>query len=282
MKNNVEELKQRIRKNLPGFTQSQKMIADFIVENPQVFALSSVRDLESRLKTSKATIVRLAQTLGYSGFQELKSEFLRSMRKELDPIHRFKSMLDENVNSSTVLRRINEQTRKNLELTAQMVDSRLVDSAVQMIQKAHYVYTMGIAMSSYLAEITAYLFSRVSLRSHALHYGALNFSEQIINMSKNDLILAFSFPPYSPETIKAAAYAKEKKLKIIAITDKATNEIIAHSDLFFQVAVESTIMSNSIMAPLAVIYALADQLGHELKAKTLKTIDSIDHVRKEH
>lgn len=141
---------------------------------------------------------------------------------------------------------------------------------------------MGMAISAHLAEITAYLFSRVSLNSQALTYGALTFSEQIINMNQDDLIIAFSFPPYSEPTIKAAQYAKENDLKVISITDKPTSEIVQYSDLILQVSVESVTMANSIMAPLVIIYALAAQIGLDNKQKTIRTIESLDHVRKEH
>jgi DNA-binding MurR/RpiR family transcriptional regulator len=101
-------------------------------------------------------------------------------------------------------------------------------------------------------------------------------------MNQDDLIIAFSFPPYSEPTIKAAQYAKENDLKVISITDKPTSEIVQYSDLILQVSVESVTMANSIMAPLVIIYALAAQIGLDNKQKTIRTIESLDHVRKEH
>jgi len=282
MNSHIVDIKERIKHKLPKLTSSQKMIANYLIENPEIFALSSIRDLETTLGTSKTTIVRLAQTLGYTGFQELKGEFLNTMRKELDPIHRFKSRLSHNDVTGDMLGQVAEQALKNINLSLDFINQADFDRALDMIKKASYIYSMGMAISSHLAETTAYLFSRVSLKSHALTYGALNFSEQIINMGKNDLIIAYSFPPYSEPTIKAAQYAKENDLKVISITDKPTSQIVQYSDLILQVSVESVTMSNSIMAPLVLIYALASQIGLDFKQKTIKTIDSIDHVRKEH
>jgi DNA-binding MurR/RpiR family transcriptional regulator len=113
-------------------------------------------------------------------------------------------------------------------------------------------------------------------------FGPLRFTEQIINISKKDLILTFSFPPYSPETIEAARYAKEKSIKIISITDKATNEILKYCDAYLQVSVESLAISNSIMSTLVLLYAIITQLSFEFKDKTLKEIDALEHVRKRH
>lgn len=113
-------------------------------------------------------------------------------------------------------------------------------------------------------------------------YGGVTFTEQIINLSREDVILAFSFPPYSLETMEAASYAQEKGIKVIAVTDKVTSEIVRYSDVFLQAAVESMAISNSISTVLVLLYSMSTQIGHELKSQTLEVIESIEHVRKEH
>lgn len=282
MLDKVQEIRIKIKNKLPELTEAQLRVANYLIENPQKFAISSVRELEHELNVSKSTVVRFAQALGYDGFLDIKSEFLKSIRSELGPINRFKNILDHTEMETDMLQMIADQTIMNIEATLKVVDLDDYKRALKMIKKADHVFTMGRAMSSYLAEITAYLFSRVSIKAHAFTYGGLSFSEQIINLSENDLVFAFSFPPYSEETIRAASYVKEKNLKLISVTDKLTSKIVQYSDLFFQVAVDSITMSNSIMATLVLIYALAAQSGRELKGKTLETLESIQHVRKEH
>ncbi len=282
MQTNIEDLKERIIAKIPQLTKSQKRIANYFLENPQILALNSVRDLEKELQTSKATIVRLTQALGYSGFQELKAAFLQSMKKELEPIQRYKSKLDMRQKSGNTLQDVVNQTTSNLQQTLRLINEKDFKNGVQLLLKAHNIYTMGLGISYYLADIAAYQFRRVSLNAYQLPFGPQNFSEQLINLSPNNLIFAFSFPPYSQETIKAAEYAKEKNITVISVTDKPTSQIVSFSDLFFQVSVESTTMSNSIMAPMALVYALASKIGHDLKTKVIQTIESIDHVRKEH
>lgn len=282
MNEHIQFIKARIKESLSKLSDNQKIIANYIIENPEIIALSSIRDLESTLGTSKTTIVRLTQALGYSGFQELKGELLSAMRRELDPIHRFKSRLNHNDVGEDGIAQIADQTMRNINTSLELFNQEDFNKALAMIKKAKTIHTMGVAISSHLAEITAYLFKRVTLDARAMTYGAMNFSEQIINMSDQDLIIAFSFPPYSDPTIKAAEYAREKDLNLIAVTDKPTSQIVAYSDLFFQVAVHGDTMANSIMAPLVLIYAMAAQIGLQLKQQTIRTIESIEHVRKKH
>jgi DNA-binding MurR/RpiR family transcriptional regulator len=244
--------------------------------------LCSVRELEEELHTSKSTIVRLAQALGYEGFAELKAEFLKSIRNGLDPIYRYKSHLENFENIDNTLEFIAQETVENTQRTLELNDPHQLREILQVIEGARHVYTMGLGISYYLSQLTAYLLNRVSIRAAAFSAGALSFSEQIIHLDKNDAIIAFSFPPYSEATIQAAAYAQEKHIPVISFTDKATSHIIQFSNHIIQVAVETVSISNSVMPVLTVIYGMVGQIGKDLKRKTLKTIKSLDHVRKEH
>lgn len=287
MQDNMRDLKKRIKSKIPHLTESQKVIANYLVEKPQKFALSSVRELEKELNKSKSTIVRLAQALGYNGFHELKSEFLKKIRHNLEPIHRYKAFLSEANEKSDALKPhylhlIADETVNNIQSTLYLIDMEQYRKAIELIENANHVYTIGLGISNYLAGIASYLFTRVSIKSTFLAYGGITFAEQIINFSKDDLIFAFSFPPYSKETIEAACYAHEKKIKVIAVSDKVTNKIVHYSDVFLQVEVESMTISNSIMAVLVLLYSITAQIGHDLKSKTLETIEAIEHVRKEH
>ncbi len=220
--------------------------------------------------------------LGYEGFYDLKSRFLKKMRHNFGPINRYKTFLSKPKQKFNFVQWIADETENNIQKTLGLLDCDQYNKAVDMLKTADHVYAMGLGISSFLAEIATYLFTRISINSNHLTHGALTFPEQIINLSKKDALFAFSFPPYSKETIEAARYAKERSVRIICMTDKATNKIVSYSDVFLQVSVESITISNSIISVLMVLYAIIAQVGHELKNKTLKTIEAIEHIRKEH
>ena len=282
MQQDLDELKRRIRIQIPNLTETQKIIANFIVENTERFALSSIREIEKELNTSKSTIVRLAQQLGYNGFQELKSTFLNIIRSELDPMNRYKFYLSSSEIESDHLEYISHQSVANINSTLQILDNTQYNNAVKLLEKSDYVYTLGHGISSYLADLSSHLLNSVSIKSTKLRYGGITFAEEIVNLKKKDLILAFTFPEYSDETIEACRYAHEKGVKIIAVTDKMTNEIIQYSEVQLLAVAESHLSSSSIISPIMILYSLCSQIGFDLRRKTIKTIDSITHVRKEH
>lgn len=282
MHQDLKDLKRRIKKRIPQLTTSQKVIANYIVENPQKFALSSVRELEKELKTSKSTIVRLAQALNYEGFHELKRAFLKSIRHNIDPMIRYKSFLSDPKDNSDIIDLIAEETKNNIHDTLVLVDKDQFSKAVQLIENANCVHTVGMGISKYLAEISTYFFNRITIKSNPLSFGAISFPEQVINFDVNDILLAFSFPPYSKETTEAARYANDKAIKVLCITDKVTNEIVQYCDVVLQVAVDSMTFSNSIMPVLVIIYSMVAQVGQDTKKRTLERIDAVAELRKKY
>lgn len=282
MRDKLDELKKRIQDRIPLLSESQKFIADYIVENPETFALSSIRQLEKELRTSKSTIVRLAQSLGYDGFHELKNEFLQLIRKDLSPINRYKSFLYEPAGEANYVKLLAEEAVNNINTTMHVLDRKQYDKSVKILEESRHVYTLGLGISTYLAQIAAYLFKRVSVNADVMPVGGLSFAEQIINLGKQDTLLAFSFPQYSIETIEAAAYAQEKGVKVVAITDKVTADIVPYVDAYLQVAVETRSVSNCITAALVLLSALASHIGYDQKEKTIEGINTIESLRKKH
>lgn len=265
MEQDLQELKKRIVEKIPTLTESQKIIADYIVANTHKFALSSIRELEKELNTSKSTIVRLAQVLGYKGFQELKNTFLIKIRTGLE-LNSNSGLKDKTRSTeASILEETAHESLKNINSTLQLIDRTQYEEAVNLIKNSEYVYTLGHGISTYLADIASHLLIRSSKKSSRLRYGGVSFMEQIGNLTKKDIILAISFPPYAEETIEACKYARKEGVKIIAVTDKMTSPILSYGDVYLQTVVESHHSLNSYMPALIVLDSIIAQFENESK-----------------
>src|SRR5215471_1313364 len=82
----IEELRRRYDK----LTQSQKRIAEYIVEHPQAVAFSTVDQMAAQLDVNPSTIVRFTYRLGLEGFPDLQERMRELVRGQLsrtgDPI----------------------------------------------------------------------------------------------------------------------------------------------------------------------------------------------------
>ncbi|MEZ2696926.1 MurR/RpiR family transcriptional regulator [Hafnia alvei] len=63
---------QRITLNKDAFTPGERIIADYILANPDKLKQCSSQELASILNISQSSIVKFAQRLGFKGFTNLK------------------------------------------------------------------------------------------------------------------------------------------------------------------------------------------------------------------
>ena len=82
----IEELRRRYDR----LTQSQKRIAEYIVEHSQAVAFSTVDQMAAQLDVNPSTIVRFTYRLGLNGFPDLQERMREMVRGQLsrtgDPI----------------------------------------------------------------------------------------------------------------------------------------------------------------------------------------------------
>src|SRR5258707_4430849 len=75
----IEELRRRYDR----LTQSQKRIAEYIVEHSQAVAFSTVDQMAAQLDVNPSTIVRFAYRLGLNGFPDLQERMRQLVRGQL-------------------------------------------------------------------------------------------------------------------------------------------------------------------------------------------------------
>ena len=282
----LTELLASIREHIPHLSKSQKAVADFIVANPERFALSSIRQLEKDLGTSKSSIVRVAQTLGYDGFHELKNLLLENLRRDVTPIKNYnmrfrneQAHLDDANIQTDILGLLAQETVDNINATLRQVDPDQFNLAVDIIIQADHIYCMGEGVSSFLTGMTSFLLTRIGMRCVAMNSQIRNFTEQVISLGARDALLAISFKPYSQTTRNALGLARERGIRSIAISDAPTSPLALLCDAFFPVSVISSTFSNSIICPQMLLYALVTKVGYSRKAQTLSTLEAIDKLR---
>ena len=78
MKNLVEQLQAK-----EGFSPSECILADFLLENFRLLAGMSTRQLAKETYTNSAAIVRFSQKLGFGGYTEFKVQFLAEMMERI-------------------------------------------------------------------------------------------------------------------------------------------------------------------------------------------------------
>jgi DNA-binding MurR/RpiR family transcriptional regulator len=158
----------------------------------------------------------------------------------------------------------------NINRTVHYIDRKTFSGAVEVLVAARRVHTMGIGVSSLLAEVLSYELNQVGIESQALASGKLRFVEHLALARRGDVVVGFSFPPYSKETVDAAKYARQRGLGVVAITDKLTSPITFHAHHVLAIQTENMLHTNSISAISVVINALVTDIALKNKPAASK------------
>ena len=253
---------------------NQKKVANYILQKPNELAFVTTDLLARRLKVSKPTIVRFARSLGYDGFTGLQQECLGALRSDLSSVNEFLGELKEQTHDEA-LTKVVEAEVENINETLNHFDRKVFDDVVSMLVRSRNVLTMGVGVSSLLSQILAYELTQVAINARSIAASPMRFVEQLALAKKQDVVVGFSFPPYSRETIDAAQFAKERGVQVISVTDTLTSPMTYHADRVIVVRSRNMLYTNSIAAISIMMNAIVTQIALKNKKVITPTMELV-------
>ncbi len=270
------DLVELVQAKYPSLPENQRKVADFLIHNLRDVPFLSVVDIERKSGASKATVVRLTQNLGLSGFQELRSRLLAGVQSAIQQPDQF-ALLERKDHQDT-LTMVARQDVRNINETIKHLDKETFHAIASKIIKASHVYTLGLGISSLMAKILAYSLNQVAVKATPFIHDYETFFEQLPFVTPDDVMIAFSFPPYSKETVDAVKLAHRRRVPIVAITDRMTSPITFYSAHVVPVRSQNMLFTNSFSAISVVINALATEVALRHKAKATQMAKELDQV----
>ena len=253
---------------------NQKKVANYILQKPNELAFVTTDLLARRLKVSKPTIVRFARSLGYDGFTGLQQECLGALRSDLSSVNEFLGELKEQTHDEA-LTKVVEAEVENINETLNHFDRKVFDDVVSMLVRSRNVLTMGVGVSSLLSQILAYELTQVAINARSIAASPMRFVEQLALAKKQDVVVGFSFPPYSRETIDAAQFAKKRGVQVISVTDTLTSPMTYHADRVIVVRSRNMLYTNSIAAISIMMNAIVTQIALKNKKVFTPTMELV-------
>ena len=262
-----KEIKEKIQNKFEELPKNQRKIANYFVDNFDKVSFLTVHDISLTTGASVASVVRFSQRIGFSGFSELREAIADSLQNHLSNLQTY-PFFEKRKIEKDILTSVANLDIKNINDTLSIIEREVFDHSINMILNSNRVFTAGLGISYLLAEILAYQLNQVAVDAAAFKNNYCPFSEQIPLLNKKDLIIMFSFPPYSKDTIEAAKIASEKRIRLIAITNKEASPITYFSKVNLIVHSENMLFTNSFAAISVIINALATSIALKNKART--------------
>ncbi len=251
-----EDLFKVIESKMTDFSKGHKLIAKYVLENYDKAAYMTASKLGATVGISESTVVRFAMELGFAGYPEFLKELQSIIKNKLTAVQRIevaKNRIDENDVLSGVLNSDVEKIR----LTLESVDKQAFENAVKSIISAKKIYILGVRSSSALAIFLEFYFNLIFENVKLINTAsASEMFEQMLRVSKNDVVIGISFPRYSKRTVKAMQFAHDNGADVVAITDTYNSPMCQYANSVLTARSDMVSFVDSLVAPLSLINAL--------------------------
>ena len=246
-----------LRRGYDELTQSQKRIAEAIVEDPEFVAFATVDKMAARLGVSPSTVVRFAYRIGLNGYQDLQDRvrvLVRSqMRSNVLPAGGEPGLTTHLGDS--VFARSFDHDLEILRRTIVGLNVEDLDRAVTILLEARRVYVVGGTTSHSVAYYAALALDRMRGEIHLLA-GDPASAAPLLSITDEDALLVLTFPPYAQGSLRITNWARSQGAQVVAVTDTPISPVGQRVDVVLPTLVSGLSTQNSFVAAMAVVNAL--------------------------
>lgn len=246
-----------LEQGFDGFSRSQKAIARYIIDHLDEIGYLSAEELARKGNTSSSTVVRFAQSLGFTGYPELQ----KAARDEF----RLGAATRPVVHEDQLLLRVEEDflTRALrtdiLSLEETLAKNRLpdFDRAAGIIAGAGRLLAVGLHEAAVVAQHAAYVFELLGIPSVAVTDSSEANFARLVQLGSADALLAVGFRRAHPQTVAFIRQAAANGAGTVAITDNSLSSLAGQADVTLFADIDSTFFAHSLVGPLSLVGALA-------------------------
>ncbi|MEA5026679.1 putative HTH-type transcriptional regulator YbbH [bioreactor metagenome] len=218
--------KAKLQTSYQNLTQSERMIADYILEHLDEIKTITSHQLAVLTNTGQSTIIRFSQKLGYNSFREFLADI--SMIKPEDQAKHDEITVEETTGETS--RKIGAQYKDIIDITLNTNNEQTIDQVCALLIKKKKIIIFGVASSNLFCEYLANQLITIGLTCFTSQYPHSIFS--IIDQAdpQETVLFLLSESGETYDAIKAAEIAKNNQIPIIVMTRNVRNTLSSYAD----------------------------------------------------
>ena len=253
----------RLSSLLPSLRESERKIAEYVLANAGEVVYCSITELADRTGTSEATVIRFARQLDYSGYAAFKIALALELR---DATAQLPSELASSSDAAAVKHHVIQLSIESLRDTAQLLDDRALEQAVDALAKAGRIEIYGVGSSGIVAGRAYATFMQIGLPAQAItdaHHQVISATQ----LGPGDVALAISQSGSTRDTLEALEHARNAGATCVCITRYARSPITRVAHITLLAAARPATVAGLPMFGEVAQFAIAEMLAAATAAR---------------
>ncbi len=256
-----EELRAVLSSGTVHFPKRLRQVAIFLWQHPSDVALGTIVQVADQAGVQPSTLVRFAKIFGFTGFSDFQGLFKNHIKESWPEGLARDGSGDKAADTGVHGHFLNGMVGASLASLARLdneFDFGSFDTMVEHLSAAELIYVIGSKRAFPVATYLSLTLSQQGVRNVLVDNVGSNALDQIGCIGSRDAVLAISFSPYNSITPDLASVARERKARIVAITDSTFSPLVKLSDTWLEVVESDFAGFRSLAASLAVGMALVN------------------------
>ncbi|EQK43602.1 helix-turn-helix domain, rpiR family protein [[Clostridium] bifermentans ATCC 638] len=261
-----------IKQNYEDFTDSEKLIADYLLSNNESIINLSAKEIGEITNTSAATLIRFSKKLGFESLNEMKlklSMSLRDIKEKADFEY-----INKKLETTDIIYGIKKSIDKVMDKTVNLIQEEDLEKAIDLLSKAKNIYVYSVGVSGLVGQDFYYKLSRINKRCIAHVDTHLQITSSIL-MEPEDVAVAISYSGTTKEVIKCVENANKNNVPVISITKASiSNKLEDLSDITLKVPyVEKSLREGAMSSRISQL-AIIDMLFIGMAKENIEEIEN--------
>ncbi|MBN8944567.1 MAG: MurR/RpiR family transcriptional regulator [Rhizobiales bacterium] len=243
--------------DLPPQLQSA---ARWVLDHPADVALLTTREQAKRAGLTPATLTRLAQRLGLSGYDALRQAFAASIRQRPDSFQGRAAELisrHDDTGDAVFVTDMFAALDAHLAALASPDSANRLTAAADLIAGAERVFCFGLRSAFPAAFMFDYIRALMGSVSVLADSAGGRGVDALRGIGPGDILFAVTVKPYTRLTLQAAEFAKARGAVIVALTDSMLSPLAKLAEAVVLVRTETPSFFHTMTPAFAAVECLA-------------------------
>lgn len=250
-----------MRAALPGMSPGERRIVRLFLSISAPEQLATISTLADLAGVSSPTVLRCLDKIGFERFSDFRDAALAELAAKHESALAQMSRQDGNAGRASQVRRFRDSLVQSVGSTFDRLDMGELASAVDLLAdtQRRQMFTGG-RFSHALAEL---LFAHANLIRPGCELVAFTShgrSNRLVDVGRGHVLTVFDFRRYQRDTVEFARAAKQKRAKLVLLTDQWMSPIADWADAVLVAEVRSTSPFDTLVPAMAIVETLVDEL----------------------